>query len=128
VRKIRGKKSKTVDELFNEVGAALQFPWYFGENWDAFDECMSDLDWLPGDTYLLLISQGKLLLYDESRSDFRVLIRILTDASVNWSESRQALPDVGPVPAYRIVFQVDAQDLASFSERMAQADATLQVL
>src|SRR5437764_1364598 len=62
VRKIRGNKCKTLDDLFNEVGAALQFPWYFGENWPAFSECMSDLDWLPSDVYLFLVSQANLLL------------------------------------------------------------------
>src|SRR5262249_52404434 len=53
VRVIRGRKSRTVRAFFDEVSAALQFPYYFGENWAAFDECITDLDWLAGDAYLL---------------------------------------------------------------------------
>lgn len=47
VRTVRGSKMLTEDQLFTEVSAALQFPYYFGENWPAFDECLADLEWLP---------------------------------------------------------------------------------
>lgn len=43
---IRGKRCKTEDEFFNEVSASFQFPYYFGENWAAMDECLCDLEWL----------------------------------------------------------------------------------
>jgi hypothetical protein len=38
VRMTRGRKMRTVDGLFDEMAAALQFPCYFGANWDAFSE------------------------------------------------------------------------------------------
>ena len=44
--RIRGVLSPTIDSFFQEVSASLRFPDYFGWNWDAFDECMTDLDWL----------------------------------------------------------------------------------
>ena len=46
VRTVRGRKIRTVGRLFDEMAAALQFPYYFGENWPAFDECLADIDWL----------------------------------------------------------------------------------
>lgn len=46
VRSIRGHKCRTIDGMIDEFSSALQFPWYFGENWPAFDECICDLDWL----------------------------------------------------------------------------------
>lgn len=33
---------------------ALRFPAYFGRNWDAFEECITDLSWLPAPGYVLL--------------------------------------------------------------------------
>lgn len=35
---------------------ALAFPPYFGRNWDALQDCLTDLVWLP--------QQGRVLLYD----------------------------------------------------------------
>jgi RNAse (barnase) inhibitor barstar len=33
--------------LFDELDRRLQFPDYFGGNWDALWECICDLSWLP---------------------------------------------------------------------------------
>lgn len=35
--------------------AAMQFPYYFGYNGNAFDECLTDLDWLPATMCALAI-------------------------------------------------------------------------
>lgn len=43
---LRGKNCKTEDAFLIEVAASFQFPYYYGENWPAFDECIQDLEWL----------------------------------------------------------------------------------
>ena len=43
---LRGKRCQNEDALFCEISASFQFPWYFGENWPALDECLCDLVWL----------------------------------------------------------------------------------
>lgn len=43
---LRGKKCTTEDDFLAEVAASFQFPYYYGENWAAFDECIQDLEWL----------------------------------------------------------------------------------
>src|SRR5438552_17320122 len=53
-RVLRGHKCRTSDQLFDEFGAALQFPEYFGENWDALNDCLTDLAWLPAAEYPLV--------------------------------------------------------------------------
>lgn len=45
----------TDKELFGVIASAMQFPDYFGSNWDALDECLRDMDWLSADGYLLIL-------------------------------------------------------------------------
>lgn len=36
------------DTLLEAIGQALQFPDYYGMNWDALEECLFDLSWWTG--------------------------------------------------------------------------------
>src|SRR4051794_14218909 len=54
-RFIRGNKSRTAAAFFDESAAALQFPYYFGENWDAFHDCVTDLEWLHANKVVICL-------------------------------------------------------------------------
>ena len=58
---IRGKRCKTEHDFFREASAALQFPWYFGENWAAFDECICDLEWLAFEQLFIVVDDFSLI-------------------------------------------------------------------
>jgi len=45
VRIPRGIRSK--EKLLAILADKLRFPRYFGYNWDALEECLRDLSWLP---------------------------------------------------------------------------------
>lgn len=46
------------DQLFAVYARALKFPDYFGGNWDAFEECLRDLAWLPQPVSLRIVHEG----------------------------------------------------------------------
>jgi hypothetical protein len=78
-RVIRGSRCGSKGETLHEFAAALQFPWYFGHNWDALDECLRDMavGELPQAT-VIVTRVGDILPKDES--GFRTLLEILFGA------------------------------------------------
>ena len=72
-------------EVFYELAAVFQFPDYFGKNYNALDDCITDLDWLPAEGYLFVIKNSARLLIEESGDDLRVLLRILDEAGKEWA-------------------------------------------
>lgn len=85
---IRGQNCVTTDKLFDEFSAAFQFPYYFGENWDAFDECINDLEWMRSDAYVVCISNSEKLLTLPG-NDFELFVNILDSAAKEWGVGRE---------------------------------------
>jgi len=43
------------DALLDRIAAALEFPAWFGRNWDALEDCLADLSWSNAAGHVLLI-------------------------------------------------------------------------
>jgi len=67
--------------LLRRIGARLGFPAWFGENWDALEDCLTDLSWREGDGHVLILEQFRFLPVDE----LGVLIDVLTSAAQFWA-------------------------------------------
>jgi hypothetical protein len=67
IRQIHGTRCHSEPSLFSEFAAALQFPLYFGRNWDAFADCLSDLpEWTQAEhTGLIIADADHILLHDD---------------------------------------------------------------
>ena len=86
VRVVRGRKMRCQDGVFDEFAAALQFPLYFGENKNAFDECLSELEHLPfGEGFAVVITEPDQVLADEPGTSFDWLARAFNGAFETWS-------------------------------------------
>lgn len=85
VRTLRGASMRMLDGVFNEVAAALEFPEYFGQNWDALDECLADLSWLPASAYVLLFRDSFQVLADEPNRQLEILLQVLDRVAAEWS-------------------------------------------
>lgn len=107
VRMLRGHKMRSEGALIDEVGAALQFPLYFGENWDALDECIADVEWLPARLgYVMYVLRAREVLADEARDSLGVLVRVLETANNEWAtEVALGEPWDRPAMPFRVVLQ-----------------------
>jgi RNAse (barnase) inhibitor barstar len=94
------------------VSRALTFPAWFGHNWDALEDCLSDLSWRPAPGYLVTLSHA-----DDFRvaqpADFHMALRIFSAAADAWrddtvpfwtlvelhGDSLPYLPDLPDLPA-----------------------------
>lgn len=46
-------------EVFEALNDQFRFPVYFGWNWDAVYDCLSDLTWIPADRYIVVIENAE---------------------------------------------------------------------
>jgi len=126
-RVVRGHKARTVHALFDECAAAWQFPWYFGENWDALEECLADLEWVQGDAHVLLVSNSQQLLDKESPQQLQCFLGILERVAGEWS-----LPKAGPAPRspkpFHVVFQCTNEAASLLRARWSGIGASLNTL
>ena len=63
------------------IAQALNFPDWFGGNWDALEDCLGDLSWRPGDGHVLVFRNWQALTSD----DLGVLIDVLRSSAEYWS-------------------------------------------
>jgi RNAse (barnase) inhibitor barstar len=75
-----GVQSK--ESLLKKLAEALGFPRWFGGNWDALEDCLSDLSWRDAPGWVLIFRNFDAL----PRDDRGVLVEVLASAAQFWAE------------------------------------------
>jgi len=65
--------------LLQNIARALDFPDWFGGNWDALEDCLTDLSWRAAEGYVLLFEGAK------PGDELGVLIDVLRTAAEHWA-------------------------------------------
>ncbi len=107
MKTIRGAKCRTTAALFGEFARALSFPDYFGHNWDALEECLADLEWLPAKGYVLLITDAEQVLRQEEE-EYATLLEVLSDAGEAWASGQAGMGERPSTP-FHVLFAVAAR-------------------
>jgi len=68
-----------------EFARGFDMPRWFGHNWDALADCLTDLDWLPDGALVLLIEGGM-----ANPGDAQTLVSILRDCCDTWQDAGRA--------------------------------------
>lgn len=84
---INGEKCTNLRKTFKEFSKIFRFHKYFSYNWDSFDECINDLDWLNEDEYILIIDNCEKLL-EKNEEDFKHLLKLLDNTAYEWKNGR----------------------------------------
>jgi hypothetical protein len=66
-------------QLLKNMASALGFPDWFGHNWDALEDCLTDLSWRAAPGYVLLIESPR------PGDDLGVLVDILRSSAEFWA-------------------------------------------
>jgi RNAse (barnase) inhibitor barstar len=80
---IDGNQCKTVKLFVKEIGRAFSFPDYYGENLDALNDCINDLDWIPKDNYVLIINNFESFIIDNGK-DKEDIVNLFNEVSEQW--------------------------------------------
>ena len=112
LRIIQGAKCQTIAGLLTECARALDFPDYFGHNWDALEECLTDLEWLPAKGYILLITDAGCVLPNEE--EYETFLEILRDAGEVWANVQAGMGTQRATP-FHVLFAVSEQEKAKRS-------------
>jgi RNAse (barnase) inhibitor barstar len=127
IRMIRGKKSKTINDFNNEIAAALQFPYYFGENSAALNDCITDMEWLKGNAYLLMFQNAEDFLCNVSDEQFHNLVELLIATREEWLTPNKYIPRERQPTPFHLLFQCDNEN-SVFIQRMMRSGLDFKIL
>ncbi|MEO3930818.1 barstar family protein [Micromonosporaceae bacterium B7E4] len=109
---LAGAGSRTRAALFTEWAARLDFPDYFGRNWDAFEECLTDL--VAERPRTLLVTDAAELLADEPPEQLGILLGVLDTIAAGAAD-----PTAGP--ALRVLLHPGPADPDALRRRIGAA-------
>ena len=76
---LHGRAGKAA--ILEAIAAALAFPSWFGGNWDALEDCLTDLSWLEADGHVIAFAG-----LGAPGDDVGILADVLSSAASFWAE------------------------------------------
>ena len=102
VRTLDGRRGRTKRALLDELGRVLEFPAHFGRNWDALEDCLTDLGWLPGAGYWLVVLAADRLL-PRDPAGYATLVALLEDVGRAWATAATGHPGRSAAPFHTVL-------------------------
>ena len=69
---------RSKEKLLGVLSQSLRFPNYFGWNWDALEECLQDLSWLPANLQIAIVHEALPFGAGENRQVYCDILRAAT--------------------------------------------------
>ena len=68
----------------------MNFPDYFGNNWDAFDDCLLDLEWCDPTPRIVVYNQPEKFAHEDPK-EWETVIDVLLVALGYWTKTATPL-------------------------------------
>jgi len=81
--------AKSKKDFLGHVARALEFPDWFGGNWDALNDCLTDLDWLSIETGYVLILENSEHFGARIPQEFEKAITVFAAAAEYWKSQER---------------------------------------
>ncbi|GCD39121.1 hypothetical protein OEIGOIKO_06950 [Streptomyces chrestomyceticus JCM 4735] len=78
-------------EFMDRCAKALRLPDWFGRNWDALADCLTDLSWCPADRGRVLVVCGWQQYASAAPDDWSVAEEVIADAVGFWRDTDTGL-------------------------------------
>lgn len=131
--RIGGEQCLTEKRLHHEWAKSLQFPDYYGKNWDALSDCLGDIYWYPrtnAKACVIIVTDADQLLA-RNAYDWEIFWQVI--ASTAQSYERGSIENERPIRApghshFRVVAQCRPQQCHSLRKRLVQAQVDFEEL
>jgi hypothetical protein len=101
-RVVDGRRCRTKRALLDELARTFEFPAHFGGNWDALEDCLTDLGWLRGTGYRLEVHAADRLLARDP-AGYATLVALLADVGRAWAMAATGHPGRSAVPFHTVL-------------------------
>ncbi|HLW99456.1 MAG TPA: barstar family protein [Candidatus Acidoferrales bacterium] len=125
--------TQSVSPLLDRFAEAMNFPSYFGLNWDALLDLLQDLSWDSAKGYVLTLSNADPLLRLENNG-FSVLLRVLESAIRSWRDGRGEYGERTDAVPFHVIFsgsdavreQLFGQMLEPFCDHRSESEVRIE--
>jgi RNAse (barnase) inhibitor barstar len=87
---LEGAKIERKEQFLNHASVVLHFPSDTGKNWDAFYDCLTDMEWAPAAGYLVYFDHTDAFA-EHHESELETVVELFQDAVDYWDEEGKPL-------------------------------------
>ena len=116
---------RTWSAFYAELAAACQFPTYFGHNYAAAADLLTDFEWAPSvQGYVLCFSRAELVLIDEPEQELQFVVSLVDESAAYWLDAPPVKDIWGrPIPPATFAAVLHTDGSADSSRWLAQGAA-----
>jgi RNAse (barnase) inhibitor barstar len=86
--KVDLSRAATKEGFLRSMSRTLKFPSYFGMNWDALEECLTDFEWHVAKGYVIVLTEVD-VFSQKVPDEFKTARNIFKSAAKNWKSRKK---------------------------------------